>query len=50
MQILYNSALYLGLGFRGLILLIADLLKNAFLYEKDVFQVNSKVNKKGSLT
>lgn len=47
MKTLYNSDLYLGLGYRGLILLSADLLKNAFLYERDILQVDCKVNKKG---
>lgn len=42
----YNSASYLGLMYKGLLLLIVYLLENAFLYE-DFLQVTSQVRRRG---
>lgn len=46
LQTLYNSTSYLGLRYMSLVWLIAYLLTDAFLYEKVILQVTSKVNKK----
>lgn len=49
LQTPYNSSSCLGLRYQDLILFIAYLLKNAFLYAKDILQVTSKV-RRGPLT